>query len=169
MEITILSPKSIKIRGKQATFIVDPVGLKGKQQADAIIGLDMTVDRESVDGAHVTFDGPGEYEIGGTKITGLGSREKTLFYFSIENMVLLLAKASSLKEKDIREINILLLHADEVSDSAALAATEASVILLYGEKAQETAKIVGKTLESVTKYSITKDKLPSEMEVVVFA
>lgn len=169
MEITLLSLHSVKIKGKQTTFIVDPSMLRGKQQADAVIGLDKMIAHEAVDGARVTINGSGEYEIGGTKITGLGSREKTLFYLSIENMVVLLTKAVSLKGRDIREINILLLLADEVPDIAAIAATSASVLILFGEKAQETAKLLGKVPESVTKYILTKDKLPSEMEVVVLA
>lgn len=167
MEVALIAPTSMRIKGKQSTFLVDPVSTKGKLQADASINLLPSTVTPDIEGLRITLQGPGEYEVSGVKITALGTSEKTQYYLTVDNVRLLLTKASSLKGKDFREIDMLVLYADELPDQAIVAETGVAVALFYGEKAQEALTILGKTSEPVTKYIITKDKLPSEMEVVL--
>ncbi|MBI3887695.1 hypothetical protein HY310_01355 [Candidatus Microgenomates bacterium] len=68
MEIALLSPSSLRIKSKQATLCVDQSD-KATYDADLLVSksfADVTPNDETV-----ILSGPGEYEIGGSKITGL--------------------------------------------------------------------------------------------------
>ena len=167
MEVALIAPTAVRLKGKQATFLVDPSDGKGKLQADAVVNLLPSATTPEIEGLRIVLQGPGEYEVGGVKITALGTSEKTHYYLSMDGVRVLLTKASSLKGKDFREIDMLVVHTDEVPDQAIIAETGVSVAVFYGEKAKDSLTLLGKTSEPVTKYAITKDKLPSEMEVVL--
>lgn len=169
MEVTLIAPSSVKIKGKQATFLVNPFLAKGKMQADAAINLFPQTLMPDIEGLRITLQGPGEYEVGGVKITGFGTSEKTQYYLVVDNIRILLTKSSLLKTKDVREVDMLLLDADEATDQAAIAETTARIVILFGQEAQGVYTTLGKTTESMTKYTTTKDKLPAEMEVVLLA
>ena len=61
-----------------------------------------------------------------------------------------------------------MINADaEVSESA-VTAMEPSIVVLYGEKAREGAKALGKDSASASsKISVSEDKLPEEMDVML--
>ncbi len=72
MDISIIGNQSIKLKGKQATFIVDPTKEMPKTAADAIIllnGLE-NMDISRVTDSRITIQGAGGYEVGGVKISG---------------------------------------------------------------------------------------------------
>lgn len=79
MEITWLGHSCFRIRGKNATIITDPyeerIGLKlGRVTADIVTVSHQHYDHNNVaavGGNPKVIDGPGEYEIGGTFITGI--------------------------------------------------------------------------------------------------
>jgi L-ascorbate metabolism protein UlaG (beta-lactamase superfamily) len=82
MEITHLGHSSFKIRGKSATVVTDPfspemVGLKfPKVEANIVTVSHRHEDHDSVAnvlGTPIVVNGPGEYEISGVKIIGVGT------------------------------------------------------------------------------------------------
>jgi hypothetical protein len=168
MEVTLLG-SSIKIKSKQATFLVDPARAKGKLQADAAINLYPEITIPDIEGLRIILQGPGEYEVGGVKITGIGTSEKIQYYFFMDNIRLLLLKASAFKGKDVRDVDIVIIDADEQLDQTVFAGTNASSIIFYGLNAQNILMSLEKNVQPVTKYTMTKDKLPSEKEVVLLA
>ena len=83
MDITWLGQACFKLRGKNATLVLDPyesefTGLKLPKDMDANIVL-VTHGHEDhnntgvVTGQPKIFEGPGEYEIGGVVVTGISS------------------------------------------------------------------------------------------------
>lgn len=169
MEIALVGPTSIKIKGKLAAFVVDPEASKTKVAADAILLLAGSLDKvPEVEGARLTLSGPGEYEIGGMKISGVKNGERATFYISVDGMSLLIAPVSSIKGKEsLRDVDVAVLLADTLVDASALASVTNGVSIFYGPQAEENVKALGKEVPATGKYVITKDKLPQEMEVVL--
>jgi hypothetical protein len=172
MEIAFLPGNSIRIKGKQATLIVDPADTKGKVTGDAalLLGDSHTqhVFREDVG---VVFQGAGEYEVKGVKITGFKAEGETMYTISVDGLSVFVGKVtSSIKAKDkLHEHDLAVLFADEVLPQATMGLINPNVILFYGEKAGENTKAFGKEdVSPVNKYVTTKDKLPQEKEFIVF-
>lgn len=169
MEIAFVSPTSIKLKGKQSSFIVDPTLTRAKQQADAslVTGVQAATDASGIEGNRVILSGPGDYEIGGIKIVGVRNNVSVQYYLTLDGIQVMVGAASGLKGKDLREAQVVALFADDVVEQSALASLNASVVIFYGERADEDSKSLGKSVQEMTKYAITKDKLPAEVEVIV--
>lgn len=153
MDITLVSPDTLKVKTKSSIFTVE-------------IGNGFSI---SFEGSSVVFSSPGEYEVKGIKLTGLGKTQILGFAGKIDGMDVCITKASFVKQlKDqFGEYNILILNEDELIDQAAFAASNAQVAVIFGEKAAEHIKVLGKEISPVSKFSITKDKLPGELEVIL--
>ncbi len=169
MDISILSETSIKIKGKTASFAIDPRNIKGKVEVDAVIVCDNDVlATDRIESSRLTIQGPGEYEIGGVKISGVKSQNHSLYYLSLDNMVVMVGKASDLKGKEsIRDADIVVIHADSVVDTSLLATLNPKTAVFYGEFAKANGTALGKEVTPVGKYIITRDKLPAELEAVL--
>ena len=172
MEIVKISPSSVKIKSKLGAFAIDPVDTKGTVEADAVLFLNRTLKQQDINVPTntVIINGPGEYEIKGVKFTGLGRGDKIAYSGRFDNVDTLIVKASSFNStKELaRECNILLVEADEIVDQSLVALTNASVVVLYGEKAVDSVTKLGKeAIAEVNKMVMTKDKLPTDMQVVV--
>jgi len=171
MDIALVSPNSIKIKGKVASFLVEPRDMKGKAQADAVITFDSSpIDISSIEGARVVLSGAGDYEIGGVKLIGLKNNEAALYYINMDNIVIMVGKASSLQNKEVvRDADVAVVFSDAAVDSSLLATINPRTVIFYGPQAQENSKLLGKEVTTATKYSITKDKLPAELEAILFS
>lgn len=171
MDITSLSPNAIKIKGKTTAFIVEPRDTKGKLAADAVITFDKTpIDIAGIEGVRVVIAGAGDYEVGGTKLVGVASQGVSLYYIGLDNAIVMVGKASAFKNKEtLRDADIAILYADGLTDASLLASLNPSVVIFYGPQAAENIKALGKETTAVSKYSITKDKLPTEMEAVLLS
>jgi len=171
MEIAIVSAASIRIKGKLATLVVDPSLAKTKVTADATLILKRdSAEGGEVEGSRLTMSGPGEYEVGGVKITGVKGGDCTAYYLSLDGISLLVTPVSSLKGKEsLRDVDIVILLADALADPSALATVTSGVAVFYGPQAEENVKALGKEVQKVEKYSIAREKLPQEMEVILLA
>lgn len=172
MEITRVSEQSIKIKGKQVSVLVNPLPGKIKTSADIVMFFERVpevFDSATVEGLKLVVEGPGEYEVGGVKITG--ERYGDIYYYliSLDGLELIIAKGSTLArlKEFLREAQMACVLADMVINQSMIAALNASVLLFYGEKAEENVKALGKEdVGAVSKYIITREKIPSEMQVV---
>lgn len=170
MEINIVSENCLRIKGKRAALIVDPTKhLRTKVAGDGVLIFNAVSDHDEakVEEQRLVIIGPGEYEIGGIKISGSKNAGSLMYQIGIDGLTIMLTNASSIekaKEK-LGGYDILLLHCDVMLDLAIVATLEPRVIVLYGEHAQkiQSADVSAK----VAKFSATKDKLPEKMEVVV--
>lgn len=171
MEIAYLNGNGLRIKGKQATLVVDPHDTKGKVSADAMLLLG---DRQTTtlfqDDLGVTLQGPGEYEVKGVKITGFRAEGETMYTLTMDGMSIFIGKVTtSIKAKDkLHEHDMAVLLADEVLPQATMGLLNPQVVVFYGEKAADNTKSFGKeAIESTNKYTTTKDKLPQETELVI--
>lgn len=169
MEIAYITPTNVRIKGKQITLVTNlPTG-KSKTPADAtiLLGKERTTEFVKED-TGIIFQGPGEYEVNGTKLTGFKADDEVMYTVVVDGMNIFVGNiTSAVQFKDkLHEHNIAVLFANDVLSQAAMGMLGASVLVFIGEKAEENAKAFGKQYAVVGKYTVTKDKLPSEPEFV---
>ena len=172
MEVYSIGPSTIRIKGKQAALVVDPTKLiKAKVQADGVLflGTSKEFDSSKVEEQRVVIQGPGEFELGGLKISGLRVKEDLLYELLVEGLKICVVQAKTLSTFDDKnEYHVVIINANAPIDSSRVAAMTPSVVILYGEQAGDGAKKLGKdSVTPVSKYQTTFEKLPPEMEIVV--
>ncbi len=170
MEVTLLDSKSLRIKSKHTTFVVDPFDKLSKTSADAILALSGDYSTEKVSDFRLVIKSPGDYEIGGVKVSGISLDGSTVFNLNVDGIDMLLAKTSSVTKvtDKIEEAEVAVFNADSEINPAVVTALEPRVVILYGEKAEEAAKALGKdTAERIQKFSAVEGKLPEEMQVVL--
>ncbi len=155
MDFAILTENGIKLKGKQSVILIDSSSARAKVPADAILQL---LQQNASEDQTLIIQGPGEYETKGTKITGTRT-DKDMWY----------ATTITRAKDKLRDFDVALIYADDVISQQALGVISPSVFITYGEKAKETITSLGKENGEVNKYTTTKDKLPSEMEIVLLA
>lgn len=170
MDIQIFGNDTLKIKSKKATLGIDPKPLVQKFDADAVLVIDKACDPSRVNESRIIIDGVGEYEVSGLKISGLKSKD-TMYVLSSEGVDAVIAKASSLEKLSpdkVGEYKIVIINADSDLNQSIVTAMEPSVVVLYGEKKKELAKILGKenALQS-SKITLMEDKFPDEMDVML--
>lgn len=171
MEIFQISKNSIKIKGKNSSFAVDPNDLiKAKTQADAVIVLlGESLNLDKIEEQRVIIQGPGEYEVSGTKVTGFLLEGKNAYSLQLDGIDVLLASLETLKKlkEPTRDYKILVLNANAIIDGSEITALAPSVVLLFGEKAEDVAKTLSGNTSRLPKFVLKKEQLPEEMQVVV--
>ncbi|MDP3987715.1 MAG: hypothetical protein Q8P80_01065 [Candidatus Levybacteria bacterium] len=167
MEIIALSVDSIKIKGKNTSVVVDPRLIKSKTEADAIVLLNENQDYDlsKIENQRLLIKGPGEYEFGGIKISGLSCGDDIVYEMLIDGLKIILGKAESIEKiKDkVGEHEVAVLKISSQFDQNLITAIEPRVAVFYGEKAQE----VDSNLKPVLKFATKSDKLPEELEKVI--
>ncbi len=170
MDISIVGENSLKIKGKQATFIVNPTSSLPKTASDAIIVLDVSdnIDVEKVIDSRIIISGPGGYEVGGTKISGTKTSTGTLYKLLIDNVTVILGSAIAEKVESFNACEVAIINTNNNFNESFVTALEPKISILYGDKKIESAKTLGaENVSLVSKITITKDKLPEKMEIVV--
>ena len=170
MEVSILGKNSIKIRGKHSGVMVDPGIEISKTTADAVLTLDFNEfsSTSKIVDFRVVINGPGEYEVGGIKISAASFLNKNVYSLNVDSIRILLGKTSVIEKSPESDYKMLILNTDSKIDSSVLASFEPRVVILYGENSKEVAKSLGKENISVcSRFLIAGDKLPQETEVVM--
>lgn len=171
MDIQIFDTDSLRLKIKKTALAVDPKTGVTKFDAEAILVMDKSFDSSRVNEHRVIIEGPGEYEISGLKISGLKAEEDTIYGLSTENTGILITKASSLEKisaDKLGDYKIVVINADSDLNQTLITAMEPSVIIIYGQKKKEGAKLLGKEGASVSsKISVSEDKLPEELEIML--
>lgn len=168
MEIAYVDSTSVRIKGKQVTLLVNPTA-KNKVPADATIltGTERLTDFFN-ENTGVLFQGPGEYEVKGTKVTGFTMNSDVMYTIMIDGMAVFVGTVSAaMQAKDkLHEHDVAVLLANEVLSQTTMGILNARALIFVDEKAEENAKAFGKELQKVGKYAVTKDKLPAETEFI---
>ncbi len=171
MDISILDNSSVKIRFKQTTFVVDPSADIAKISSDAIILLDRgnNLSLEAVE-RRIIINGPGEYELNGVKVLGVKVDKGFVYGISDDGFGTILGKTSEIskiKEEFNTECQIALLNVDDNLNQSIVTRFEPKIVVLYGANKENGAKVLGKVnVSPIKKFTVTKDKLPQETEVV---
>lgn len=170
MDISIVGKNSIKLKGKKVSFVVDPSKEMPKTSADAVILLNGTenVDLDRAADSRIVINGPGEYEIGGAKVSGAATPKGVLYHVSIDDVHIIVGKPTESKIEGFVASQVAVIHVDSKINESFITSLEPKITVLYGEKKEEEAKALGaQTITSVSKITVAKDKLPEKMEVVV--
>jgi hypothetical protein len=170
VDISIVGINSIKLKGKQATIIVDPAKDMPKTPSDAVIFLNgrTNTDISRVTDFRLAIDGPGEYEVGGTKISGIRTPKGVIYKITIDSISIVLGFATDAKIEGFSVGQVAIVNTNTDFNEAFVTALEPKLVVLYGEKKMESAKTLGaENISPVSKITVAKDKLPLEMEVAV--
>lgn len=132
MEITKLGEKSLRIKSKNATFIVDPLP---KAEANAFLFTSVPENLPE----NLSLYGPGEFEIAGVSIKG-EKADDTISYDLLEDgrRILVLAKPSLVKNYETEEYNAVVLVLNEKVDDVVLSNISSELVVLYGDESQIT-------------------------------
>lgn len=166
----IIGNQSIKIKGKQVSFIVDPAKGMPKTAADAVILLNGNdnIDLSRVTDSRIVLNGQGGYEVGGAKISGTKTPKGILYKLSIDNISVILGSAPDGETEGFDVCEVAIINTNNDFNEAFVTALEPKTVVLYGDKKTESAKTLGaESAVSVPKITIAKDKLPEKMEIVV--
>lgn len=169
MEVMLIDKSSLKIKGKHASIVVDPIVKMTKTAADAVLLLEKAgTDPERVTDARIVISDPGEYEAGGIKITAIRGEKGMVYNLNVDNIAVLLSNVDSLGSvtEGIEGSQVTILKIDHEVESSFATAVDANVLILYGEKAGEALKLLGKEPVSTSKFSISSDKITEEMQLV---
>lgn len=186
MEIAYLQNNHIRIKGKTTTLLVVPQTddqLTKTVEAHAVLSLafkpvtvteEVVVVNPKIQEAKLLIQSPGEFEIGGVKITGIRNKDFIIYSMSVDGVALLVSTTAGLEGFDKkRECNIALLQAtQQIQESGVKTLTDLStnMVVLYGENGQNSATVLGaSTVTTAPKVTTTIDKLPQELEVVVLS
>lgn len=173
MEVVVITDNVLRIKGKNAVLVVDPISSMPKTAADAVLILSNTKEYSDakIEGHRVVIHGAGEYEIGGIKISASYNDGDLVYTIVVDGIDLLLASSKGLKiaKEKIKESNLIVIDTQVIIDESSVTAIAPNVVLLYGENREESAKVLGKEPQKSSKYVVTLEKLPQEMEVVVLA
>ncbi len=172
MDVTILNEKTIKIKGKNASVVINPTSSTPKTDADAIIQLKESADfsDSKIEGSRISIKGPGEYEISGVKISTVRVNDDQIVRIDLDNVKVLVGNGASIEkiQDKIEESQVVVIDSTNEFNHSVLTSLEPSVLLVYGSRKTEVAKSLGKDEAVIaSKYSTTSDKLPAEMEVVL--
>jgi hypothetical protein len=170
VDIAILGENSIKIKGKQVSFVVDPMRGMTKTPSDGVILFDdkIEADPSRVDGYRIIISGPGEYEIGKAKITGIRTPKGMFYKLFIDGISVVLGFAMDAKMEGFDECGIAIIKTNDDFNEAFVTGLEPKMAVLYGNKKIDAAKKLGvENTSLVPKITITKDKLQEKMEIVV--
>lgn len=173
MEITYLDNKCLKIRSKKASFIVDPSSNIPKTSVDFILLLrDEKYNLQKVADYRLVISGSGEYEIGGIKISGKRTDGDFVYSILLNKFELIIGKADAISKMPdkAKEHEFAILNTDSVLSESIITIIEPRVVVLYGDKTEESIKALGKdssVVQRTKKLSIKEGQLPEEMEVVV--
>lgn len=170
MDIAIIGKNNIKIKGRETTFVVDPTKDMPKTPADAIILLNgfENIDTSKVTDFRLIINGAGGYEVGGSKISGTKTSKGTLYKILIDDVSIILGFATDAKMEGFNASQVAVVNTNGDFNDSFVTALEPKMVLLYGEKSKEEARALGaENVNSSSKVSITKDKLPEKTEVIV--
>lgn len=160
MDISLADSKSFKIKTKAASVLVGEV---------------IKIDRTESD--QFVIDAAGEYEVSGISVVGLSVGNAIFYVVEAEGMRIAVVGKSDKKLlaenlSELGSIDIALIPTDMDAKIAVEIARQLDpwVMIPSGFNPTVFLKELGTTAyEPVPKYSISKDKLPTELAVVILS
>jgi hypothetical protein len=169
MEIAALTNTSLRLKGKQATLVINPTakitGYSGALYIPSVSYTEISVEKDCV-----LFDGAGEYEVGGVKVSGITSGTETIYTISLDGIQILVGTITALERSHakIGEQHIVIVIANTEIDPSFVTSFAPKVVFFTGDFAENVAKKTAKeNIRKEAKYQSTLDKLPAEMEEII--
>ena len=169
MEISRLSDDSIKLKGKTASLIVNPE--KVSEDFQGALYLTSGSSKNPLYGQGIAIDSPGEYEIGGVKIKGVRKDDSMMYTMEIDGVNLIIGKLSTLEKMQgkYQDLALACIEVDSPIDPSFMSTVASSYLIYFGKKADELSQTFLKgEVEKTSKLSTTKEKLPQDMQTILF-
>lgn len=172
MEVALVGEKTLRIRSKNSSVVIDPTKNINKIEANAIVYTSLNGDLTDakIEGSRIDIKGPGEYEVGGIKVEAVKVDGDLAVILEVDGVKLLIGKGKEIKEihDKIGAFHVAVINADLEFEYSSLTSLEPNVLIVYGNKREEVRKFLGKTdTAGASKFSTTVEKLPSEMQMVI--
>lgn len=167
MEIALLNEKSLRVKGKQGSVIINPFGKA--TDANGFILFEASID-EKIPEDKLVISGPGEYEFSGIKVSGIKLGSSVAYGIRVDRIEILIGRGDVIGKdySKLHEYHIAVLRIDDVVDPSFVTSIASNVIIFYGIKAQESMKqLANDAYNTESKYVVTFDKLPQEIEKIV--
>ncbi|CAN5123138.1 hypothetical protein BH11PAT1_BH11PAT1_1150 [soil metagenome] len=167
MEIALLPKQALRIKGKKATFVINPV--------DKLEGINAALYFQSItsfDSEIVKVAGAGDYEIAGVKIVGLRAEDTIIYSMQVDEIEILIGSIKALEKMQhkVKEHSMVILFADTVADASFATSLSINVAIFYGEKASEVVHSFAKeNIQEMNKFQVTVDKLLPELQTILLA
>jgi hypothetical protein len=168
MEIAVLPKGGVRIKGKQATLIVGSSDVTPGVNALLLYAYDET--GEPIKDEVLVIDSPGDYEVSSVKISTFRNASDLAHSFSMDGIDVVIGKLAAMErmQSKLGEHQIVVLFADSVSDASFATNLVTNTLVFYGVQGKEVAEKVAKgVLQELSKYVVTMDKLPAEVETVL--
>jgi hypothetical protein len=167
MEITLL-PDGLKLKGKLATISINSTkDLSSYQAFLSLSKLDILPA-----GNMLMIDGAGEYEISGVKITGVGSEQDIVYTLNIDSVIVTVGNLAALEKlhSKLPESHVLIVDAVADGNPSFVSAIATNAVVFTGMFGKTVGEKVAKTgLQSMNKFQVTADKLPTELQTILLA
>lgn len=172
MDILLLDKKSIRVKGKKASIVINPTSTISKTEAEVAIYTNQSQDLSSqkLEGLRITITGSGEYEVNGVNISVIKSENENIGFLELDRIKLLVGSGASVIKaiEKAENSDIALIDADSEFDYSGLTKLEPKVLIVYGQNKDEVKKTLGKDdAQLMNKFSITYDKMPQEMQMIL--
>ncbi|MBP6913354.1 MAG: hypothetical protein KBC00_01965 [Candidatus Levybacteria bacterium] len=153
MEISKLSDITIKIKGKNASIVLDPTV---KVDAEIILATQSqdSLSIDKVSGTRLIVSGPGEYEVGGISITSKEVKEGILYYIYEQSRIAIATSASVVSIPDDEEFDCVIVKVIGEFKDDVLGPINSKCIVVYGDLALATIK--SDNQETTAKINIKK-------------
>ncbi len=171
MEIASVGTNSIRIKGKNASVVINPEEKNITYNAAILIGNPQK-SLLKLSEENVLIDGPGEYEAGGIKMTGIKADAQTVYSITVDGVEILLGDREALEKvhQKMKDHHVAVIFANTFGNVSFASSLAMSAILFTGEKGRESIDTIAKDQKKeVPKYSISADKLPSEAETILLS
>lgn len=168
MEIAILPKNAVKIKGKTTAFVLE--SSEAPKEYSAALYFTANPARNTLYDNGINIDRPGEYEVGGVKISGKRYGGDTAFSTTIDGISVFFGKLSTMEKfhGKMQEHDVLLIQADQEIDPSFTSALATNAILFFGEYASAIEKnFIKDGAEKMSKFTSTKEKLPQEMVTIL--
>lgn len=181
MDVTLLNTHALKIKGKRSTLAVDYMEKKENVEFHAQLLLkDLTNTDIKTNSDVPVIQGPGEYEISGTKITVIRKGNSLFYEMYIDTIPVLLTTTEALStvKEEMDEYKLVILYANTMLEQSTLTRLQPSLIACYGEYANDIVDLLTKgsgeegstpEIKPVEKFSTTLEKLSGAMQVILLA
>lgn len=174
MDVAMLTGSAIRVKGKNASLIINPTKETNKTEASCVLNLkdDPNFSDSKIEGSRITITGAGEYEVGGIKIAVLDIGGKRIARLDVDYVKLLVGRGAAMEkvQEKVEDSDILIVNTDEKFNYSAITSLDPKIVLAYGPNANELEKALGKNnSEKTHKFSTAVAKLPSEMQFIHLA
>lgn len=153
MEISKITDTSIKVKGKNASVVIDPVS---KIEAQIVIATvpEEQLSLDKVEGVRLVVSGPGDYEAGGISVAGKKVKGEVIYQILESSKIIFASSKNITGVPDDEEYDCLIVKITGEFKEDLLGPINRKCTVLYGDLSQVDLK--SENQEKVQKINLRK-------------